>query len=498
MIDLPKTVAPKPVLALILDGIRPDVLRSAIRSGETPNLAALAESGEAVWDAVSVFPSITPAATAAIATGKAPDQSGIVGHAWYEGAEKRVVVYGAMRETVISTGPVKVFHNNVWRMNRDDLGAATLFEMLHERGLDSACVNFPIRRGPYSHPVRMKSVGGYLKGSRYLAPSVDGPKEYYMGDLFYSRPTEFSGRKGSGGFRRSVGINDEYTAQVGAKLVREKAAPFTLLYFFKGDSIAHHKGLEAQRRWLTKADGYVGRVFEAGGGVEQVLEDYAVLALSDHGHAPLLSGDRYEDLRTIPGESVSSGPRARFGSGTTVVSVPNGRAALLYLQKNRNPKSLVETLVPRKGVDLAAWLDGGWCVVRRGDGMLRFRPGMGNIDSFGGSWEIDGDASVLDLVLSGGHIAYGEYPDALERLWGCLHSPRCGDVVLSAAPGYTFGEVSGSFHTASDHGSLHASDSNVFMLAGGIRAPRRITEVAQTLMDHFGEPSDNMLERHAG
>ncbi len=121
----------KPVLLLVLDGIRPDVLRAAIRDGDAPHLGFLAEKGEAVWDGASVFPSITPAATAAIVTGEAPAGSGILGHAWYDREEGRVVVYGAMRETVISTGPLKVFHNNVFRMNRDDLRAATLFETLH-------------------------------------------------------------------------------------------------------------------------------------------------------------------------------------------------------------------------------------------------------------------------------------------------------------------------------------------------------------------------------
>ena len=82
-------------------------------------------------------------------------------------------------------------------------------------------------------------------------------------------------------------------------------------------------------------------------------------------------------------------------------------------------------------------------------------------------------------------MRYGDYPDALERLWGCLRSPRCGDVVLSATPGYTFGEISGGYHTASDHGSLHASDSEVFVLASGVPAPRRITDVAPTLISHF-------------
>jgi hypothetical protein len=471
---------------LVLDGIRPDVLRAAIREGDAPNLGVLAQRGEAVWDAVSVFPSITPAATAAIATGEAPAKSGIVGHAWYDEYERRVVVYGAMTETVMASGPIRVFHNNVWRMNRDDLHAATLFEALHDRGFDGACVNFPVRRGPHTHPVRMKTIEGYLMGGRYLGPSVQGPKEYFMGDLFYSRDTGFSGRKANGGVLRSVGINDDYAARVGAMLLKERAAPFNLVYFFKGDSIAHHHGLSAQRQWLTTADEYVARIFRAGGGVDRVLENYAVLALSDHGHAPLLPKSRYVDLRVIPGQIVSSGVKACFRNGTTIVVVPNGRSALLYLRGDVELESVVESLVGRRGVDLAAWMEDGWATVRRLGREVRFLPGWGVRDSFGRSWELEGDPRALDIDVSGGSLHLGEYPDALERLWGCLHSPRCGDVVLSATPGYTFGEISGGYHTASDHGSLHASDSNVFVLASGVPAPHRITDVAPTLLSHFG------------
>jgi hypothetical protein len=476
---------PKPALLLVLDGIRPDVLRAAVRDGEAPHLGALTERGDTVWDAVSVFPSITPAATAAIATGEAPARSGIVGHAWYDEDERRAVVYGAMTETVMASGPIKVFHNNVWRMNRDDLHAATLFERLHDRGFDGACVNFPVRRGPHTHPIRMKTIESYLRGGRYLGPSVEGPKEYFMGDLFYSRDTGFSGRRAKGGVLRSVGINDDYAARVGAMLIKDRAAPFNLVYFFKGDSIAHHHGLEAQRRWLATADEYVARVFDAGGGTEQILEDYAVLALSDHGHAPLLPKNRYVDLRTIPGQVVSSGVKARFGNGTTVVVVPNGRSALLYLRDDVELDPVVEGLVGRRGVDLAAWMEGGWATVRRPGREVRFRPGAGPADPYGRPWELEGDPLALDIRVSDGLLRYGDYPDALERLWGCLRSPRCGDVVLSATPGYTFGEISGGYHTASDHGSLHASDSEVFVLASGVPAPRRITDVAPTLISHF-------------
>jgi hypothetical protein len=493
---------PKPVLMVVLDGIRPDVLRAAIRDGEAPALARLVGSGEVVWDAVSVFPSITPAATAAIATGEPPSGSGILGHAWYDRDERRLVVYGATRETVVSTGPLKVFHNNVWRMNRDDLLAPTIFEKLHERGIDGACVNFPVRRGPHEHPVRLRSVNHVAANSALLGSSVGGPKEYFMGDLFYSRDTGLQGRGGVGGISRSAGINDEYAARVGAMFLEEKVAPFNLVYFFKGDSIAHHKGLAAQKEYVATLDGYVTGMFEAAGGAERLLEEYAVLALADHGHTPLLSNKRrYVDLGRVLGEGTSIGARAGFGPGIDVVAVPNGRSALLYLAEGASDlerEAVVEKVLSRRGIDIAAWRDGAWGVAHRAGKELRFRPDTGGgqapLDAVGRRWELVGDLRALEIEVLEGDIYYGEYPDALERLWGCIRSERCGDVVLSASPGYTFGEVSGKFHGESDHGSLHASDSNVFVLATGfpedVVTPRRITDIAPILLKHFeGERS---------
>ena len=487
-----KNSVPKPVLLIVLDGIRPDVLRAAIRDGDAPALGFLAERGEAVWDAVSVFPSITPAATAAIATGRAPEGSGILGHAWYDRDEGRMVVYGAMRDTVISTGPVKVFHNNVWRMNRDDLCAPTLFETLDERGIDGACVNFPVRRGPHEHPVRLRSVKSVANRRPLLGASVGGPKEYYMGDLFYSRDTGLHGRGGVGGLRRSVGINDAYAAGVGAMLLEEKVAPFNLVYFFKGDSITHHKGLAAQRRHMAVLDGYVEDMFDAAGGPEKALEEYAVMVLSDHGHTPLLPNKRrYVRLGRILGDEASVGSRIRFGPRSEILAVPNGRSAFLYLGEGIDREKVVTGVLSRRGVDLAAWREEDWGVVRRLGRELKFRPGGvagdGPRDAAGRAWDLLGDRRALELEIEEGEeIRYGEYPDALERLWGCLLSPRCGDVVLSATPGYTFGEVARNFHEQSDHGSLHASDSNVFVLASGVAAPRRLTDIVPTLLDHFG------------
>lgn len=476
---------------LVLDGVRPDILKSAIEDGAAPTLGALAERGEAAWDAVSVFPSITPAATAAIATGEPPAGSGIVGHSWYDREFSRTFVYGAMRETVLSSGPLKVFDNNVWRMNRDHLTAPTLFERLHERGVDGSCVHFPIRRGPYDHPVRLKSVQRVSKTGDYLGDSVGGPREYYMGDLFHSRRTVANGREGSGGMLQSAGINDEHAAEVGAMLVRDQVAPFNLVYFFKGDSVTHHKGLGAQRRWIERADRYVERIFAAAGGLERVLEEYAVLALSDHGHSPLVDDSRrsrYVNLNAALPGSVPISHRSRLRRDDDVLILPNGRAAFMYLGEKASPEAVAARVAPSRGVDLAAWREGDRVRVLRGGRELSFRPaaaGSGTLDSAGRNWELDGDPKTLELSISGAGISYAEYPEALERLWGGLGSARTGEVVLSATPSHTFGEVSRGFHKASDHGSLHASDSNIFSMASGMPTPRRITDVAPILLSHF-------------
>jgi len=233
-------------------------------------------------------------------------------------------------------------------------------------------------------------------------------------------------------------------------------------------------------------------MFDAAGGPEKALEDYAVLALSDHGHTPLLPNKRrYIRLGRILGEDASIGSRIRFRPGSEILAVPNGRSAFLYLEEGVGREKVVAGVLSRRGVDLAAWRDEeGWGVVRRLGRELRFRPADpaadGPVDATGRAWDLAGDPRALEIEVSN-IIRYGEYPDALERLWGCLLSPRCGDVVLSATPGYTFGEVGGKFHEQSDHGSLHASDSNVFMLASGLKAPRRLTDVAPTLLDHFGD-----------
>jgi hypothetical protein len=309
-----------------------------------------------------------------------------------------------------------------------------------------------------------------------------------MGDLFYSRETGLNGRKASGGLRRSAGINDEYASRIGAMLVRERSAPFNLVYFFKGDSIAHHHGLEAQRRWLRTADGYVGRIFAAAGGVDRLLEDYAVLALSDHGHAPLLPGRRHVDLRRVLGLKVSSGIKARFGRNDDAVVVPNGRSALIYLRDGIGRGPLATDLVGRRGVDLAAWAEDGWGNALGAGGLLKFRPGPGPADPFGRTWEL-GRRPGRARHRGGGRG---------DTLRGLPRRPGAAVGLHARAPVRGRGALRGAgVHVRRGLGGVPQGerprlaprrDSNVFVLAGGFEeaAPRRITDVAPMLLEHFG------------
>ena len=59
----------KKLVLAVIDSLKPAMLDLAIEEGRAPALAALVESGTYVRDCVSTFPSVTPVASAAIATG---------------------------------------------------------------------------------------------------------------------------------------------------------------------------------------------------------------------------------------------------------------------------------------------------------------------------------------------------------------------------------------------------------------------------------------------
>src|SRR5215212_9914325 len=75
--------ATKKLVLAVIDSLKPDMLDLAIEEGRAPTLAALRDRGTYIRDCLSTFPSVTPVASAAIATGCGPGEHHIPSMNWY-------------------------------------------------------------------------------------------------------------------------------------------------------------------------------------------------------------------------------------------------------------------------------------------------------------------------------------------------------------------------------------------------------------------------------
>jgi hypothetical protein len=130
---------------------------------------------------------------------------------------------------------------------------------------------------------------------------------------------------------------------------------------------------------------------------------------------------------------------------------------------------LAERLGNDPSVEVVCYREGAEAIALRAGAELRFAP-------TGQGWRMSGDTRVLDQ------------PHAHERLWSALENPNAGELLISAAPGVEFADLAGHHHAGGgSHGSLERGDSEVPMLAVGIkRLPESITEIAPTVLTHFG------------
>jgi hypothetical protein len=82
--------------------------------------------------------------------------------------------------------------------------------------------------------------------------------------------------------------------------------------------------------------------------------------------------------------------------------------------------------------------------------------------------ENNGEWSVLDLRIREGIVDYGDYPDALSRLYGALYSQEFPMIVITARPRYEFKSKFYPVHLdGGSHGSLHKYDSTIPLIITG-------------------------------
>jgi hypothetical protein len=495
------------VLAYV-DSMRTDMLELAAREGDAPTFAKLLRRGVLVGDCVSSFPSVTPVASAEIATGVGADRHWISAMNWYHRLERRYVEYGSSFEASRTFGLFRTLYDLVYNMNLAHLNpdVDTIFERLDDAEVRTASTPFLIYRGRHRHEVSLEGLmrrAVDVSGLK-LRHATWGPKEMFYGDLYASRrvPCRPTSRPGT---------VDEYSACCAAELAAGHLFDFLLLSLPDNDHYSHRHGPDEMATSIATADRAFSKLIEAAGGLDGFLTDYALILMADHAQTPV---HRELPITDALGErwTVLQPSEDRPEDAQLAVS-PTARAANVYLLDHADAPghdSVREATEAMEGVDVVAYLSldgtalvreapapapaGAKLVVRRGGVELRFRPGDAVSDLRGRGWELGGDPAALDLEISGGQVRSESYPDALERLWAALGAPHSGDLVVSATPGYECVDWGGTSHVGGgSHGSLHRGDSLCPMLfcgcgprSAGERDQWSLRDVAGIVAEHFG------------
>jgi hypothetical protein len=467
---------PKKLVLAVIDSLKPDMLDLAIEEGRAPTLAALRDRGTYVRDCLSTFPSVTPVASAAIATGCGPADHHIPSMNWYHRGEERYIEYGSSFQATRAFGVVRSLYDTVYNMNMAHLTRAhkTVFEHLDDAGLRTACTTWLIYRGRTRHDPSGASVYRRIAEAAQFRHAVYGAGELFYADLFDSRNTGCTSALGMPGQR------DQHTGCVGAYLVEHDLFDFLLFSLPDNDTHSHKAGPDGQVRSIAGADKALERIVQVAGGVEAFLEQHAVIVMSDHSQTTVEAGvnlaDAFADARVLQ-------PSDPAPTEAELAVSPAARSAMVYaLDEGRREELVagaVATLRGMEGVDIVATRVNGDAVVYSDRGELRYAPE-------GEGWRVEGDRAALDLDGP-------TYPDALNRLWSALECPDSGDVLASAQLGYEFVDWGGADHVGGgSHGSLHRDDSEGVLLLCGVDAPDReqwaLTDVTGLVLDHFGVP----------
>lgn len=483
---------PRKLVLAVIDSLKPAMLERAVAEGRAPALRAILERGVYVRDCVSTFPSVTPVASATIATGAGPDGHHIPSMNWYHRGEERYVEYGSSFEASRTFGIRRSLFDTVYNLNMAHLSRErrTVFEQLQDAGLRTAGTTYLIYRGRTRH--ELQTGGGVFPLIARLAQfrhAVWGPTELFYADLFASRRTPCRSMLGRPGLR------DQHTGCVGAYLVEEDLFDFLLFSLPDNDTWSHRYGPEGQLQSIAGADRALERIMHVAGGPDAFLDEHAVVVMSDHSQTPIAW--RINLAEVLAGWRVL-GPRDPEPGAAEIAVCPAARSAMVYVldpeRRERLLPAIEHRLLDEPGVELTARLVSDVeASVRSSRGELRFAPGGSLTDLRGASWSVEGEPAVLELDTSDGRVRSAEFPNALARLWSALRCPRAGDLLVSAAPGFEFVDWGGVDHVGGgSHGSLRRDDSEgVLAFAGtgpGSAAHREqwsIEDVAPMVISHF-------------
>lgn len=498
----------KKVIFVVIDALASAVVDARMREGGLPVFRRIGECG-GVCECTAVFPSITPAATASLATGHYPSGHGITGNFWYDREQSDVAYFGDDVWVIMERGFGVFFRDFLLRLNEERLATPTVFDWLGETGRGAACLNFMWYHGPFPHEVNAPLMVELLSAGQF-PEQVNGPELLYLGDFVSFRsvgeaspaggsPAGKSpageGRSeagldaisGAGGVAKRYGFQDETTAAVLLQLAERGELPgFTLAYFPDNDFRSHSEGPADAFSSVERVDEVLGEMIETLGGWDRFIEEYAIVVTGDHSQSDLLedADERRIDLDGVLGGFQAATPGKGWQSGDRLMICPNLRAAQIYMRPGEKSAigSVVDTLVGCPQIDQVIWREG------QGDGIGRFHvatAGRGRLefesatrgreavaDEWGNRWSWRGELAAVDGRLEEGRgeegcVVFGDYPNAFERISQAFCDVS-GDVWVTAKLGREFSVGSTKINPKGSHGSLHRLDSISPLLTAGL------------------------------
>jgi hypothetical protein len=459
----------RPVILLIIDSLMHLPLQEAIRQERTPALRFFMEHGQYFPNVVSSFPTMSVTIDSSLLTGTYPDRHQVPGLLWYHETEKRIVNYGNGKRELLKIGIKQVLLDTLYRLNNEHLNqdVKTIHEELALHETPSASINGLIYRGSFLQQFNIPKLAIWLK----LLPQelrTHAPLLFSFGALARLYPENRYGQ-----LWRRGGFSDKFSAQELKYLIQQQKLPFFNIVYFPENDHSVHKNGPMDISGIEKVDRQLQEVLSAYDSWEEALHRAIWVVMGDSGQTPI-GASRNQALIYLL--SILSMYRiSKLGKQVQKTDqlflCVNERMAYIYALHDNLPLSEVAAHLQRdERIDVIAWKEEEMIQVRGGgkESTLAFRPNGPYQDPYQQTWILNGDVSLLDIQVTEETIEYNDYPDALARLYGALHSHSGRYLVITAKPGCEFvGESSPTHQNGAGHGALHKQDSLVSMIICG-------------------------------
>lgn len=465
---------PKPIIMLNIDSLMPHALENVAQTGKAPALQFLMEKGHYIPQMVSSFPTMSVTIDSSLLTGTYADQHRIPGLHWFDTKNKQFVNYGTGLRETFRIGIRRTVHNMLYQLNHEHMSreVSTIYEDLAKQGMSSASINSFVYRGNSNQRIRVPRLLSTLTQFKDGIWQAEVPPTFSLGTFSKIRRFGLPTQVAAGNYK--------YVTKELRYLIRKRKLPhFTFCIFQDMDTRIHFKG-PLYIKDIKKFDRQIQKLLNMYVTWEEALEKNIWMIIGDNGHAA--TGKKYRDVVIDLRHLLKKYRMARINRPVKrkdeLAICVNQRMAFIYaLHKNISLSSMAKQLKKDHRIDLIAWKEDEIIHVESGlrKGSLTYSPYGKYTDVYHQSWHIDGDFKVLDLKrLKDTFIDYGNYPDALARIFGALHSHEGRFIVVNAKPGCEFKAQSTPFHlSGAAHGSLHRQESHVpFVVAGTDKLPK--------------------------